>query len=251
MIRSALLALAFTTAVATPAFAQDASEPASPRVGRDASAANGDAALPSRLVFLKAIATIDASGRVTALEWRRYKGLEELVVRDLDKTVRAWEFVPGTVDGVPMETRTELHVTIKADAMRDGSATLTVVDAKTGPGGNFDLVPSPPIEALRAEDDAVVDIRYAVDTEGRATVTSLEIQATGNKRAFERSIREAVKKWRFVPETVGGRPQVATGQLRYRHCTETCTIEPPATWWAEDKVDSKLALKNDVRGQRI
>lgn len=251
MIRSALLSLALTTVVAAPAFAQDASEATSSRVRRDAPAANGDKELPSRLVFLKAIATIDASGRVSTLEWGKYEGLESLVVRDLDKTVRAWEFVPGTVNGEPMETRTELHVTVRAEAMPDGSATLTVVDAKTGPGISLNLVPRVPIEALRESDDAIVDLRYTVDTEGRATLVSLEVKATGNKRAFERSIRDAVRQWRFVPETVGGRPQAATGHLKYRQCVETCTIKAPPGWWAEDKVDSKLALKSDVRGLRI
>jgi TonB family protein len=253
MLRTTLLAIALSTAVVAPAFADGTSSaaPTTSRVRRDAPPSSGDKAPASRMVVLKAIATIDAGGRVSALEWRKYTGLEALVVRDLDKTVRAWEFVPGTVDGVPMETRTELHVIVKAEAMPDGSAALTVASAKTGPGGSLDLVPRPPIEALSARDDAVVAIRYAVDTAGRATITTLDVQATGNKRAFERSIRDAVKKWRFVPETVGGRPQAATGQLQYRYCTETCTIELPADWTAEDKVDSKLALKDDVRGQRI
>jgi outer membrane biosynthesis protein TonB len=236
MLRTALLALALTTALVTPAFAD--SPPAV-------------VATASQTVFLKAVVHVDAAGHITALDWGTYQGLQAKVARELDTIVRTWEFVPGTVNGVAMDTRSELHVMVRADALPDGTATLTVTEAKTGPGGSFDLIPRAPIEAMRGSDDAIVDLTYAVDTDGRATVTSLDVRATGNKRAFEAAIRAAVRGWRFVPESVGGRAQAATGKLKYKMCIETCTIKSPPGWWDENKLDSALALKTDVRGLRI
>ena len=208
---------------------------------------------PPRTFVVSAIATVDATGHVAKLEWRGGDALQALTLPRLEPVVKAWTFVPASIDGVPAETRTVLSVAMRAQADAGGGLELFVLGAKTGASDAKLTAPRFPSAALRAGDDARVTLELAVNADGTATVADAEIEATGSKSAFLAAAREAAKQWRFIPETVGGHAVPATLSVPVTFCV---TNKQP--WCANGggamtpvPADSALTFATPVVEQRI
>ena len=73
-----------------------------------------------------------------------------MVATRIAPNVQAWEFVPAMVDGQPMETRTALSLKVRATEQDDGSISLQVTDAHTGPKTDVMSPPAYPRDGFRS-----------------------------------------------------------------------------------------------------
>jgi TonB family protein len=220
---------------------------------------------PPRTIYLQADATIDAQGKVTALEWTTANDAEKYIVGRIGPGVQAWEFAPGTLDGVPAETHTRLWVSLELAMTDEGGIRLRFLDAHTGADVASRVTPTYPANALRHGSEAFVRATLAIDTAGVPTIESVEMQASGQQKSFEASARAALAQWRFKPETVGGRPVAARLVVPVGYCAdmgwcrqqrkrdERAAREGEAVQGDDQPValDSAVKLKTDIRAQEI
>jgi hypothetical protein len=164
-----------------------------------------DAQRAPKVVYLTSAATIGADGKLTALDWKTDNDAQKWLAARLDSKVRTWEFEPGTVDGVPVETRTTLELKLQVGVREDGGMDLRLLDASTGPGALAQPYPAFPPDGMKANSLAFVRVDLAVAADGSVSIDSLETETTGNRASFAKAMRAAFLKWRFEPEVVGGR----------------------------------------------
>jgi TonB family protein len=223
------------------------------------------AAPEAKKVTLVAKATIGADGRITGLEWLGDNKIEQLLQARLEPRVRAWEFTPGALDGVPAETRTRLSVTLSARPAADGGLALEVLGAGTGPTLLVRHAPAYPSAALRGLREALVTTTMSINADGTTSAGEIEVEAShGDERAFRDAVKQAMAKWSYEPETVGGRPVTGTFRVPTTFC-----LPDDSDWCARRKaekaaagmpmakdgeavgLESAVKLKTEVAGQAI
>ena len=64
--------------------------------------------------------------------------------------------------------------------------------------------PTYPQKALRNKEEGWVKVAFTITEQG--TVTNPKVVAAKPRRVFDRSVIQALRKWRFKPKTVGGKP---------------------------------------------
>jgi TonB family protein len=64
--------------------------------------------------------------------------------------------------------------------------------------------PTYPQKALRNKEEGWVKVAFTITEQG--TVANPKVVAAKPRRVFDRSVLEALRKWRFEPKTVGGKP---------------------------------------------
>lgn len=74
-------------------------------------------------------------------------------------------------------------------------------------------VPDYPLMSRRLGEQGVVVLRVLISTEGRAVEVRL-IRSSGSDR-LDRSAMDAIREWRFIPATRGGRPEPAWYEWRW------------------------------------
>jgi hypothetical protein len=212
MLRIAL-PFALACVLASAALPALATPPAGPEAGTGQ--------LPAeKILSLAAFATIGIDGKLTELEWPGKTAGEQWLAKRLDARVRTWEFVPGTLDGVPVPTRTGLSIRVRATPQADGSLELRLIDAHTGPSLLTRAWPRFPMHALQDGSEVVARAELVIAADGTAAVTSVEIDSKGNRRAIEKTVREAFADWRFAPEIVGGRAVATRMTVPMNFCRE-------------------------------
>jgi len=233
-----------------------------------AAAASGTASPTpdDKQVTLRAAATIGADGRVAALAWDGDSAIAKSIAARLEPRVRTWEFEPGTVDGVPAETRTSLTITLLAAPAADGGIALQFLWAGTGPTLVKQVVPAYPPLALRDNKSAYVRTEFTINPDGSTTVQDVEVQSSHAKaREFEQAARAAFARWRYEPELVGGHPVATRMVVPSRFCSsdsdwcEKRTAQGPL--WAKPippsqdgqpvALDSAVKLRTDIAGESI
>ena len=86
----------------------------------------------TRTAWLRAGIVLDATGKLTSIEWLGTKTNDRLVTAPLEAVIRDWEFEPGKVDGVPAVTETGLLLHVGLGKTAEGGVTLSIDDALTG-----------------------------------------------------------------------------------------------------------------------
>jgi TonB family protein len=178
--------------------------------------------------------------------------------------VQAWEFVPAMVDGQPMETRTGLIIGIHATEKSDGSVTLQITDAHTGPRTLSMVPPRYPDDAVGAGVSGLVLVDLQVEPDGKPAILDMSFDGSSGKRnyreSFKNATENAVKAWTFQPEVVAGHAVRTRMQVPVTFCLE------PDAWCARQKslkrvpdrpanipvaLDSAVTLKTDFRTAAI
>jgi TonB family protein len=175
-------------------------------------AASGELLVPRNLEASVRV-SLDASGKVTALEFLGKQGNDDPIARKLLPAIQTWSFAPGSVDGVPQPTDTTLNLVMRAQPQLDGSYALRILSAAVGVGSVAAMSP-PAYPRAALENDVegrfLVDISVGTDgvPDGVAIVAAKTTTGRDPKR-FEKTIHDTALTWRFRPEVVGGHPVAA------------------------------------------
>lgn len=122
----------------------------------------------------------------------------------LEKEVRGWHFLAGTVEGKPAPTKTGLYLRATLTQTQNNTIRIRVDSAATGATEQNQIPPRYPAEAIRAQITGEVVLRIGYDADGN--VTSVAPYAEGpkaDKMLVVASIK-AAKRWKFQPEIVAG-----------------------------------------------
>ena len=191
-----------------------------------AGAGNGHAAETdsnTRKAWLRAGIVLDATGKLTSIEWIGTKPNDRLVTAPLEAVVRDWEFEPGKVDGVPVATGTGLLLHVELRKTAEGGIALNIDDARTGA---FSVKQDPPAyprsQAMRGA-QARVTVNIQTDGMGQistATIGKYEgsVAGTASRKEFETAALNAVKSWTYRTEQVGGNGLAATMRVPISFC---------------------------------
>lgn len=221
-------------------------------------------------VWLRGSVGIDANGRVVELGWEQQSKAHDLIAERLTPVVRGWEFVPATADGMPAATQTGLLVHVLVDKGDDGSVTLRLADAQTGPRATTLAPPTYPGQAIQRRVSAVVKVIVEVEADGSPVIRDMTYESSRGddgeryRKAFIASATEAVKHWTFLPEIVAGQAVHASVRIPIEYCIDTTAWcermrEKDAARNAGHKLpaglhmadSSAVALKTDIREQVI
>ena len=145
--------------------------------------------------------------------------LMSMLADTVDRSVRAWKFVPIEVEGKPVIAKTRMRLVLMAKPIQDDQYALQVQQVFFGQPEYQQRMAPPyyPPQAARANVGAKVTLVLRLDPEGRVVdiwpeQTSLTASGDG-KRAdewratFEQASIDAAKKWKFtIGEEVNGVP---------------------------------------------
>jgi len=150
--------------------------------------------------------SLDAAGHVTRLE-PSDKTLADAVRLPLDKAIRSWQFIPGSVDGQPAATDTTLALDITLVPFGDDKFALRVDDARTGGDvttKGIRVPPKYPATAIRHNRQGMVVLKVDYDPTGHVLAANPHEGAPVVAAELTTSAARAVKRWMFSPEIVGG-----------------------------------------------
>ncbi|HEY2345432.1 MAG TPA: TonB family protein [Xanthomonadaceae bacterium] len=168
--------------------------------------------------------SLDANGRITALDYTGKHGNDNPVAGKLEQMIRSWDFTPGKIDGAPTPTDTTLTVRAVLRKSSGDGIELGIVDAHTGAAAEKLLQPGYPSRELSSVIEARLIVVAAVGANGKVTkveFAGISPMNESNRKAFEAAVVEASKEWRFRPETVGGHPVAARVSLPVDFCLVT------------------------------
>ncbi len=215
-------------------------------------------------LFLQARITIDPEGRVSDLAWIEADPGKLGVARLVEPRVRSLEFVPGALDGVPATTETALRMVLRATPVPGGNWEIAIRSATTGAATEAMAPPYYPPAALRDSVEAEVVSDIEIDVDGRATVVSATFDSGGGgarmRDAFMKASKQAIARWRFVPERVGGHAVAGRMRVPIGFCLgggawcQARTLERAAEGMGADQpvpLDSVARLKTDLAGAGI
>ena len=152
--------------------------------------------------------SLDAAGHVTQFIAGRNVTSDRIpeIRQRLEKAVREWQFVPGTVDGIPAPTETHLHVQVSLVPVSGESYQIRVDHAETGGWVQTYAAIHYPVSAIEHHVGGGLLLRVDYDTTGHMAHAELADQSAKADPALVRASIEAVKKWLFRPELVDGHP---------------------------------------------
>ncbi|MBP3984115.1 TonB family protein [Pseudoxanthomonas helianthi] len=181
-----VLPLLFATSIATPN-GTDASKPVVFRAG--------------------ARVAVDATGKPTSVQ--ASEDLPDAVRGYIERRIAGWRFDVPQREGVPVGGVT--YVVLGACAMPAKEGYRLGMDFKSnGPGLPKDWLTPPryPPNAARAGNEANMDVTYAVESDGNATLEEMKFRGARPPAArdFDASVREWIARLRFEPEQVAGQP---------------------------------------------
>jgi hypothetical protein len=159
---------------------------------------------------LRAVATIDPAGRITALEWDERREPVLRLARMLEPSVLQLRFDPGQVEGVPVETRTTLSLVVNLTGSDEEGMSASIAKASTGVAILEQTPVYYPPDAARTGQQAEVVLVIALDAAGEVTVEEASYIGTsdhaGLKQQFIAAASKSVSGWRYRVEELDGRP---------------------------------------------
>jgi len=179
----------------------------------------------NRMFYANYALTLSADGTIEKLE-PLGKAHNPLIADFLEKSVRSWKFTPGSIGGVPQRTESALWLNVEAVPREDGKFDIVIVDAHTGPFGTDGALtpPSYPTTALQYGHEAVLRLKVTYDSEGNVTKVERAGKLIARQerylKPFEIVSFQAVRKWHFKPEKVGGIGVSATVIVPIQFCMQ-------------------------------
>ena len=177
-------------------------------------------------VWMRANIVLDASGKLTSIEWLGTKPGGELVTAPLENVLRTWEFEPGKINGVPVTTQTGLWLNMRLSKSGKDKFVVHIDDAGTGPISDTLLAPpSFPIKQVYAAASAYMDLVLDIDEAGKVVSVAVSDYA-GNtaskpdRKAFEAAAIEVAYTWKYRPEIVGGKPLASKLTIPMAFCID-------------------------------
>lgn len=189
--------------------------------------AHGGESKPAEL-DLRWSLSLDASGKITSMT-PLFGDDTRTIAGQLEPLIRHWHFIPGSIDGHPVDTQTTLTVETSLDAAGPDNYRVHVVSATTGARYHDGPVPKYPKSAMRMGRYGVVHVQVKHDAGGH--VLSATAMRPGDPHvdyALTRAALDAVKQWTFQPETVGG--QGVAGSVIVPICFSLEGREAPCVW---------------------
>lgn len=189
-------------------------------------AGNGHAAeagKDTRKAWLRAGIVLDATGKLTSIEWIGTKPNDRLVTTPLEAMIRNWEFEPGKVDGVPAITETGLLLHVALSKTAAGGIALDIDEARTGAFSVKQDPPAYPRDQARRGVQARLVVEVKTDATGQvasATIAEYEGSQSGtaSRRDFEAAALSAVNSWTYRIEHVGGNGLATTMRVPISFC---------------------------------
>jgi TonB family protein len=166
------------------------------------------------------IVVIDAEGHL--VDWMLRSYSHPLLAREATEALRQWRFEPASVDGQPVDTRTEIVFLFRASGMVTVSNANDITERIQKVGANQavrQVCPAaeldepvkvikavrplalPPAEASRRGGRAVVD--FYIDAKG---LTRMPVVKQADDDLFADAAIEAISHWRFTVPTHNGIP---------------------------------------------
>jgi TonB family protein len=189
------------------------------------------AVVPPKEIVVRAYIALDATGKVTAIEWPHMDPKSTPLTNRLEKAVRSWAFEPGRLDGVPAATQTGLTLVVGASTGQRGALVLSILSARTGAVVDRRVFPRYPMD--QAKRGATASITLLLDVDENGTVISASVQHYQAKRdkakareAFEAATRSAAMQWKFTPERVAGRGMPSRVEVPFDFCLGSGPCNP-------------------------
>lgn len=183
--------------------------------------------------------SIDAQGHVAQLQATPDKRAERMpqVRAVLEKKIREWQFVPGSVDGKPQATETLLTVSTTLPAQRGDDYQVRIDDVRTGAGIGKMVPPRYPIDAVSKGASGRVVVNVSFDADGKVTEAKADYSQSNAPGILIKAALDAAKSWTFQPERVGGHG--VAGSTMLPTCFQLVPVgfmgprahlPPPCTW---------------------
>ena len=205
---------------------------------------------PTRKAWLRAGIVLDATGKLTSIEWLGTKPNDRLVTAPLEAVIRDWEFEPGKVDGVPATTETGLLVHVELRKTAEGGITLNIDDARTGALSVTQDPPAYPRDQLMRGAQARLVVQVQIDAAGKfasASMTEYEAstKAANTRKDFEAAVMKVLGSWTYRTEQVAGQGMPATLRVPISFCLDLawCAARPQAD--AKASLPSGMAMAAD------
>lgn len=161
-----------------------------------------------------------ADGSIEILKAQR-EDISKVLTDNLEKQIRSWKFTPGSLNGVPQRTESNLSLNIEARPDAAGDFQIRIIDARTGvwtaPGKMAQ--PKYPVQQLRDGGEAVLRLLVTYDADGKVTNAVRPGEKIKGMAPFELASIAAAKQWRFEPEKIGGVGVPGTALVPIKFCT--------------------------------
>ena len=150
--------------------------------------------------------SIDAQGHVARLQATADKQVERMpqLRAAVEKKIREWQFVPGSVDGQPQATETVLSVSTTLLAQQGDDYQIRIDDARTGAAISKTLPPRYPTDAVRSGASGLVVVHVNFDGNGKVTAAQADTIESKAPASLVKAAVDGVRTWTFQPERVGG-----------------------------------------------
>lgn len=182
--------------------------------------ARGDDRAPAIELSYLSHVVIAANGSLQSIDWSDGDRIPDVLRAKLEERVRGWQFAPGTLDGVPAETRSTLRVHLTATPTGDGeSFQVRVADAEVGPAMSNPTPPEYPRAALRVGAEALVVVQVQIDGAGGRRVDIIRFEGSKSHRAmFEKAALANIGQKEFHTEQVGAHTIAASFSIPMTFC---------------------------------
>lgn len=180
---------------------------------------------------------VDATGKAHVVEMDKLNGLKdegvpgsltEIIKTRLRERIESWEFIPPTRNNIAVSGKTFLHVSLEASDTGNDSIAIRILGAETG-GKLVDKQMRGLMYALMRF-GKTGRVTFHVAWNGDGSVESVDVVdapdqtkvrlANADVRNFVKATAEVVKKWRFDPEIVDGKPISGTGTVPLVFCLD-------------------------------
>jgi TonB family protein len=147
---------------------------------------------------------INADGHISSMTAN--DRLTDVAHAQIDPIVRQWVFVPGQIDGRPVDTETTVTVGFTLVDIGDDKYSVHIDQATTGGAADIESRSPPKYprnEMIKGHGGlAVLDVAYGTD--GQVTEIKLADGAPAVADDFVKAASSAIRLWKFSPEVVGG-----------------------------------------------
>lgn len=143
---------------------------------------------------------LDPDGRIACLE--PLPDQNRQTVNAVMQRIPGWRFTPAKRDGIPAHAESTLYVSLEGEPDASGGYAMRITHAYTGPRALQQPVPKYPQRELTRQRAGSVLLLVEVQADG--SVAKVEADEAMSDTGFVQSSVQAVRRWKFEPERIGG-----------------------------------------------